>query len=257
MEWHSLRALRSLRTILKETFLSPQHPLPPSSMSELTQTCSCSAPRSDAAVQTEQRSSAELSRELMLRERGARCPKIADQILMLLSEFDGLGGVGVARCASVCTAWRNIFGDGSDRRWLGLCALDFRIPRSPCGTSLLLNGPHPSTTPSPDRPPHWVGASPFQVGNPVYARYPDGRWYEAVVSNVAMEGGEFVYIVDWEDGDPNHRVKKAEEMRADGTAPPPSAGEAPPFDPEAGGGSRVTASFTSTCTGTGGGWQTG
>ena len=56
-------------------------------------------------------------------------------------------------------------------------------------------------------------ASNFLVGDPVKAKYVDGKWYPA---SIAETRDEPIYVVDWDDKDSRDRLKVASEIRAKG-----------------------------------------
>jgi hypothetical protein len=53
----------------------------------------------------------------------------------------------------------------------------------------------------------------FLVGDPVKAKYTDGKWYPATI---AEERNEPIYIIDWDDKDPKDRYKVASEIQSKG-----------------------------------------
>jgi hypothetical protein len=56
----------------------------------------------------------------------------------------------------------------------------------------------------------------YRVGDRVWGRYRNGRWYPARVAEVPGEG---LYLLDWDDGDQQDRVKGPEEVPS-GPNPP-------------------------------------
>ena len=53
-------------------------------------------------------------------------------------------------------------------------------------------------------------AAEFRVGDEVEGKYKNGRWYPAVVKEVQEDG---TYLLDWNDGDSEDRVKSARQLR--------------------------------------------
>ncbi len=51
--------------------------------------------------------------------------------------------------------------------------------------------------------------SVYQVGDRVWGRYRNGRWYPA---RVAEARGDGRYMLNWDDGDPQDRIKGLEEV---------------------------------------------
>ncbi len=56
-----------------------------------------------------------------------------------------------------------------------------------------------------------AGSQPqaYQVGDRVWGRYRNGRWYPARVVEAREDGR---YLLDWDDGDQQDRVKGPEEV---------------------------------------------
>ncbi len=76
--------------------------------------------------------------------------------------------------------------------------------------------PNVLQAPSPQQPQPASHAHPasegaqYLVGDRVWGRYSSGRWYPA---RVAEARGDGWYVLDWEDGDPQDRVKGPEEVK--------------------------------------------
>jgi hypothetical protein len=54
-------------------------------------------------------------------------------------------------------------------------------------------------------------ADQFMVGDPVKAKYPDGKWYPATIAEVRDVP---IYVIDWEDKSPKDRYKVESEIKS-------------------------------------------